>query len=252
MVAAVRISALFWMKLERLSTPETVARRGADFVVDVLRTRPEAVLLLPAGRTPEPLYAELARRQQAGELHLERARFFQLDELVGVGPADERGFHRFLVDRFLRPAGLRQEQLHALDGAASDPDEEIARHGAALEELGGADLCLLGIGGNGHVAFNEPGSGRSERARRVELAAATRNGLRAAFGGACPTEGITLGVAELFASRRVVLLATGTGKARVVRRLAEGRSHADLPASHFHAHEAFHVLVDEPASAELD
>ena len=235
------------MLLERHETPEEVAAAAADRVADLLRRRPGAVVLLPAGATPVPLFAELVQRARAGRLDLAGARLFQLDERVGVGPDDPRSFAAFLRRHLLEPLGLDGELL---DGSAPDPRAEIERHARSLEAAGGADLALLGIGTNGHVAFNEPGTPADAPGRVVELAEATRRGQAAEFDGAGPAEGLTLGLRELTAARRVVILATGGGKAPVLARLLAGEAGETLPAAHLRGHREIVVLADRAAAGE--
>ncbi len=237
------------MRIERLASEREVAQRAADGVARALAAKPNANLILPAGRTPVLFCDEIVRRHRAGELDLSRARLFQLDELVGVAPADARSFHAFLGSHVIAPAGLDHEGVFLLDGAASSPDDEIAAHRDALANAGGADLALLGIGRNGHVAFNEPGSQRTDRGRRVALAETTLEGLRLAFEpNELPTEGITLGIGELLDARAIVLLATGASKAAVVSRLIACEAPDPvLPASHFVGHADFRVLADPEA-----
>jgi glucosamine-6-phosphate deaminase len=209
------------------------------------------VLLLPAGETPVPLYAELARRRRAGRLDLARAHLFQLDELVGVAPADERSFHHFFERHLAKPLGLG-ERLHLLDGSVRDPAAEIARHAGLLRELGGADLVLLGLGRNGHVAFNEPGSRPEDPARAVELCPTTVQGLRAQFAGrSVPAQGITLGLAEIAAARSIAMLVTGRAKAGILAALVSGERSSECPAALLSGHGDFSVLADEAACAEL-
>ena len=223
-----------------------MAERCADLVAEVVRARPEAVLLVPAGSTPVPLYAELARRGA----DLARTRLFQLDELVGVAQADERSFHGFFQRHLVRPLDLARA-FRGLDGAARDPAVEIERHRVALEEAGGADLALLGLGQNGHVAFNEPGSRLSDAARAVELDERTRAGLANAFPSAAPRRGITLGLREIAEARRVVLLVTGASKAAILRALVSEPPTPRCPASLLAAHPDCVVLADRAACAGL-
>jgi glucosamine-6-phosphate deaminase len=239
------------MQLERLPDARSVAVRGADIVSALVARDPEAVLLLPAGETPVPLYAELARRRRAGRLDLERAHLFQLDELVGVPPADERSFHYFFERHLARPLGLG-ERLHLLDGCARDPAAEIARHAGVLRELGGADLVLLGLGKNGHVAFNEPGSRPGDGAREVALCPSTVQGLRAQFAdGGVPAHGMTFGLAEIAAARSIAMLVTGRAKAGILAALLAGERSSKCPASLLAGHADFVVLADEAACTEL-
>jgi glucosamine-6-phosphate deaminase len=236
------------MRVERFETAQDVARGAAELVRETVERTPEAVLLLPAGATPIPLYEELVRRAGDGSLDLSRAHIFQLDELVGVGPADERGFQcflrRHLLDRMKRVSG----RDHLLDGCSGDPRAEIARHGSELARLGGADLVLLGLGHNGHVAFNEPGSRLEDRARQTQLARPTLNGLAARFAPhEMPALGITLGLAEIHASKKIGILVTGKNKATILRRLTETPPTPDVPASLLIRHGDLVVLADGAA-----
>lgn len=239
------------MRLETLATALDVAARATDALAAVLARRPEAVLLLPAGATPVPFYAEVVRRARAGTLDLSRAHLFQLDELVGVGPRDPRGFQAFFRQHLVTPLGL-DARFHALDGTARDPAAEIENHRRALVALGTVDLVLLGLGQNGHVAFNEPGSRLEDAARVVTLGAKTLEGLRLQFANEpCPTRGITLGLREIAAGSEVVMLVTGAGKQTILARLAHGAPSGDVPATLLLSHPGFRLLADRAAAATL-
>lgn len=240
------------MRLERFPGPEDVARRAADIVARTVAARRDARLVLPAGGTPVPTYAELARRCGEGVLDLSGAHLFQLDELAGVAPADARSFHAFLREHLLDRVDRQPERDHLLDGASDDPEGEVARHAAALADVGGADLVLLGLGRNGHVAFNEPGSDADDGARVVELHDATRTALADRFGpDEAPMRGLTLGLREILATREVVLIVTGAGKADVLRDLVEGTDDAALPASCLARHPSLTILADADACERL-
>jgi glucosamine-6-phosphate deaminase len=237
------------MRLEQLPRAEDVAMVAADAVARAVAARHDARIVLPAGATPVPTYAEVVKRCRDGALDLSGAHLFQLDELVGVAPGDPRSFHSFLrthlLDRLVRDA----DRHHLLDGASDDPAGEIARHAGLLADLGGADLALLGLGLNGHVAFNEPGSGAKDGTRVVGLHDTTRSGLEHRFASeAVPTQGMTLGLREVLASRQLVLIVTGAEKAGILDDLLGGGASASLPASHLLAHPALTILADAEAS----
>jgi glucosamine-6-phosphate deaminase len=235
------------MHFERHPDPQAVAKRAADLVADAVRSRREAVLLLPAGATPVPLYAELVRRARAAELDLASAHLFQLDELVDVAPSDPRSYQAFLREHLVRPLGLGA-RFHGIDGTARDPGQEIERHRSALAAHGASDLVLLGLGRNGHVAFNEPGSTLADRARVTALSATTRDGLARQFPDGCPRRGATLGMAEIAASRRIVMVVTGASKATMVERVLSGGPSSERPASLLAGHPGFLLLADEAAA----
>jgi glucosamine-6-phosphate deaminase len=234
------------MQLERLPDAQAVAGRAADLVAETVRAKPEAVLLLPAGRTPVPLYAELVRRARAGALDLGRTRLFQLDELAGIGPGDARGFLSFFRQHLVQPLGLAA-RFSGIDGSARDPAAEIERHRRALAECGPADLVLLGLGPNGHVAFNEPGSELADPARVVTLGATTLAGLAHQFPNDCPRRGLTLGLAEIASGARLVMLVTGASKAEMLAHLLRGRASRERPATLLLGHPRFVVLADAAA-----
>ena len=239
------------MRLVELPTELAVAAAATELLAATLRTRPRANVILPAGRTPRLLYAELLRRVLRRELDLAEARFFQLDEYVGCAPGHALSFAAQLRRELLDPLGRAAARDALLDGGARDPAAEIARHARALRDAGGADVAFLGVGRNGHVAFNEPGTRLDDGARVVELADATRAGAAAAFApAAAPTRGITLGLAELAAARQIALLATGAGKRAIVAALLGEPASSERPASLLLDHRDFTLLVDAEARAE--
>ena len=226
------------MRFESFESEAEVAAAAAELLASTVRARPDALVIVPAGRTPLLLYAEILRRARAGQLDVTRARFVQLDEYVGCGPRDPRSFRSLLRRHLLEPLGRGQEQDLLIDGTASDARAEIERHGARLLQEGGADLCFLGLGRNGHVAFNEPGTERDQRAHEVALAPQTRAAVAADFvRGRAPERGITLGLHEIRASRRVVLLVTGKSKGAILAALFDEPPSAARPAS---------LLLDQP------
>ena len=239
------------MLLESLPSARAVAQRVADRIGITVSAKPNAVLLLPAGTTPIELYAELIRRTRAGALDLSCARLFQLDELLGVPPGDPRSFQAFFHEHLLEPLGDRLH-FHALDGACPDPEAEIQRHRDELMALGGPDLVLLGLGKNGHVAFNEPGSGSEEIGRAVDLGESTLAGLRTDFPEGAPRRGLTLGLAEILAGRSVGLLVTGSSKAAVLARVLSSEPTPALPASFLSAHPDVTVFADAAALRNVE
>jgi glucosamine-6-phosphate deaminase len=239
------------MHLQRLPDSEAVAQAAADLVAEELHRRPDAGLILPAGSTPVPLFRELIRRSHSGHLDLSSASFFQLDEYLGVGVGDEKGFSAFLHRELFNPLGIAREHCFLIDGRASDPEAELRQHAAELTARGGADLALLGLGANGHIAFNEPGSARHSPARRVQLAAETLQAQPQHTGSAAATEGLTLGIADILQSRRLVLLVTGTSKASALARVMAGPADASCPASWLSEHPAAVILADPAAASQV-
>ncbi len=217
------------------------------------------VLGLATGRTMEPVYAALRQRLQRlpsaqRRSLLERWCSFNLDEYVGLGPADPGSFASFMEQQLGGPLGLAPGQLQLPDGLAPDPGAEAYRYGAALTAAGGAALQLLGLGVNGHVGFNEPPCPADAPCRCLALSQATRAQNAEAFGGASaavPERAITLGTAEILAARRVLLVVTGAAKAQILRRALQESPGPEVPASWLQRHPCLEVVVDQAAAALL-
>src|SRR5262245_25938848 len=189
-----------------LPTPEAACLRAADIVAQLLAARAGAVIALPAGNTPRPVYAELVRRHCEQGLSFASATAFTLDEYIGIGSEHPASFHSTMREELCRHIDLAPERAHAPDAAAGDLDGACRRYEAAIAAAGGLDLCVLGIGGNGHIAFNEPGAAFDSRTRVVDLAAETRAASAPAFAaGPVPTQALTIGIATILAARRCLL-----------------------------------------------
>ncbi|MFC8190943.1 glucosamine-6-phosphate deaminase [Cellulomonas sp. NPDC057328] len=231
-----------------------LARLAADAVERLLAARPQAVLGLATGSSPLAVYDELARRHAEQGLSFARARAFLLDEYVGL-PADHPERYRTVVERELvSRVDLDPDAVLGPDGLADDLAGACAAYERAIADAGGVDLQLLGIGTDGHVAFNEPGSSLASRTRVKTLTRQTREDNARFFGGdvdAVPTHCLTQGLATILSARHLVLLAQGRGKAEAVHQLVEGPVSAMWPATVLQMHPHVSVLVDEPAASRL-
>ncbi len=246
------------IQLQVLPSAEAVAQQAALALLDACQALPRRPLGLATGRTMAPIYAAFTALVRDGPAQ-ERERLrdhwqsFNLDEYVGLGPADAGSFAAEMVVNLGQPLGLSTDQLLLPDGQAADPDAEAQRYAAALREAGGVGLQVLGLGLNGHVGFNEPPCGSDSRCRCVSLCASTRQANAAAFGGdpsRVPERAITLGLAEILQAERILLVVTGAAKAPVLRRLLHSAPSADLPASWLHQHPRVRLLADAAAMAD--
>jgi glucosamine-6-phosphate deaminase len=175
---------------------------------------------------------------------------FNLDEYVGIGPGDACSFAGFMDSHLVRPLGLDPARVRLPDGLAPDPAAEARRYGRELAAAGGIGLQLLGLGLNGHVGFNEPPCVAEASTRVVELCPTTRRQNAAAFGGdpaAVPAQAITLGLAEILAARRILLVVTGAAKAPIVRALLHQPVSEQLPASWLQGLSSVEVIADRAA-----
>jgi glucosamine-6-phosphate deaminase len=240
------------MEIVILPSADEVCATGAQVVARLVAQHPTAVLGLPTGSTPRPLYAELVRRHRAEGLSFARVTTFNLDEFVGVAPDHAASFHRYMEETFFRHVDLPRARAHVPDGMATDLTASCAAYEAAVAAAGGLDLVVLGLGEDGHIAFNEPTSSLASRTRIKTLSAASRAAHQGAFGAEpVPSHVVTMGVATILDARRCVLLAHGPRKARAVAAMVEGPVSSMVPASALQLHANTTVLCDEAAAAQL-
>lgn len=237
-----------------VETPEEVAALAADAVSETLAANPAATVSLPTGSTPVKTYNEILRRVGAGELDISEMNLFLLDEYLGQTQDDEASLTHMFAQEFLTPGNLG-EHVHYIPSADPDPDAAAARYEAELASYGGLDLAILGLGPNGHIAFNEPGSPADSRTRVLDLTPESRNQSAAYFDGRLeiPAQAMTMGVGTLLEAKRIVLIVTGENKAEMLRRALEEPMSADVPASWLRlAADRLEVIVDRPAAALLN
>jgi glucosamine-6-phosphate deaminase len=232
-----------------VTDPMDVARLGGELVANRLRARPALRMILPTGHTPLGMYSVLRAHAADGSLNAGRAALFQLDEYAGLGPEDARSYGAYLRREL---AGVDLGAFHGLDGAAPDPDAECARHQALLDDAP-IDLVVLGIGRDGHVAFDEPGSPIGAGTRVVSLHPATRQDAAPDFGGleGVPRSALTVGLRTLMQARELLLLASGDVKAAALRAMLEGPKDPACPASLIRDHPRLTVVADRAAASHL-
>ena len=230
-----------------------LARLAADAVEGLLRSNPETVLGLATGSSPLAVYDELATRHKEG-LSFARARAFMLDEYVGL-PADHPERYRNVIEKeFASRVDLPAGAVQGPDGLADDLPAACAAYESSIRDAGGVDLQILGIGTDGHIAFNEPGSSLASRTRIKTLTRQTREDNARFFGGSVddvPRHCLTQGLATIMSARHLVLLASGRAKAEAVHQLVEGPVSAMWPATIMQLHPHATVLVDDAAASRL-
>jgi glucosamine-6-phosphate deaminase len=240
------------MEVVILPSPAAVCAAGADEVARLLARKPDAVLGLPTGATPRPLYAELVRRHREEGLSFAGATSFNLDEYVGVAPDHPGSFRHYMEEALFRHVDLSPARAHVPDGLALDVPAACGAYEAAIAAAGGLDLVLLGLGGDGHLAFNEPTSSLASRTRIKTLSATSRAANQPAFGlYPVPSHVVTMGIATILEARRCLLLAHGAHKAPALAAMIEGPVSSMVPASALQLHPRVTVLCDEAAAARL-
>jgi len=231
---------------------ETMSAAAADVLTQRLGEDPSAVLLLPTGTTPLGMYRRLVAMHRSGEVTFAEATFFNLDEYLGLEPDHPASYHVYMKEHFYGLIDAAPARTLVPDGSARDPDAECERYEAAISEAGGIDVCVLGIGRNGHIGFNEPGASFDSRTRVVRLSESTRKVNAADFeANRAPKRAITVGMATIFESKEVLLLASGTNKAGAVAAALEGDVSETVPASMLNGHPDASLFLDEDAASSL-
>jgi len=226
-------------------TARDFAILSADRVAAVLARKPNAAIALPTGQTPVGLYAELRARAGAGELSGTAARWFNLDEYLGVAGDQPLSYARFVRSHLLDALGVPAGHVCLIRGDAPDPEAECRRYDEAIEAAGGLDLAILGLGANGHIAFNEPGSPWDCTTHVVTLSEQTRaNNARPNDLRTIPERGITMGIGTLRAAREILLLVTGASKRQALEALRRGVADSGWPVTSLLDHPNLTVVCD--------
>ncbi len=227
-----------------------LARRAADCFLDRVRVKPELNMAVPAGRTPRLMYELLAEEHRQGRVDFSRMRVFSVDELGPPAPPDGY-FWRQIRAEFLAWAEVPPERQHPFSVERPDLDRMCGEYEETIAAVGGLDLVMLGLGPNGHVASNEPGSAFDSRCRPVRLLASTVQYILtdAVTQGEVSDRAVTLGIATLLDAREVVVLVSGAGKREPLARMLYGPITPELPASVLRRHPRCVVLTDEAAVA---
>ncbi|HEV7350754.1 glucosamine-6-phosphate deaminase [Telluribacter sp.] len=229
-----------------------LSRAAADVVVSTLEAKPEAVICLPSGSTPLGMFRELVLRHEQGLVNFTRCTFVGLDEWIGMGPEEEGSCRQVMDQDLLHPIGFRAEQILFFNAKADDLPADCERINQALQQLGGLDLIVLGIGMNGHLALNEPGTPFDTYAHISELEPITKEvGQKYFKTPTILTGGVTIGLRHMREARQLVLLASGEAKAPAIARALRGEVTESFPASLVQEHPDALVLLDSEAASDL-
>jgi glucosamine-6-phosphate deaminase len=241
------------MEVVILEDAGAIGRVVADAIVALLRRRPDAVLGLATGSSPIPVYDELVRRHERGEVTFAEASAFCLDEYVGLPPGHPQSYRCGIERAFTGRVDFGANAVRAPDGHAADIPAACEAFERAVADAGGVDLQLVGIGSDGHIGFNEPASSLASRTRLKTLTAQTRHDNARFFGAEddVPRHVLTQGIGTILDARHVVLLAAGEAKAGPVAAAVEGPVTAMVPASALQLHQHATAVIDDTAGSQL-
>lgn len=235
------------------SSAEEMSKLSAELIADVVRHKPRAILGLATGSTPLGTYKELIRLHKEEGLDFSRVSTFNLDEYVGLTHDHPQSYHYFMWENLFKHININPKNVHIPDGTSKDVPGFCRWYEEQIVKAGGLDIQLLGIGSNGHIAFNEPGSSLGSRTRVKTLDEGTRKDNARFFKTMeeVPKYAITMGIGTIMDSRQLILLATGASKADAIAKTCEGPITALVPATIVQLHPKATIIVDKPASTKL-
>jgi glucosamine-6-phosphate deaminase len=231
------------------STQEAVAAVVTK-LLDRVSSHPNLVIGLATGKTMEPVYELWVKEARSRKIDHEKCFFFMLDEYLDIDVHHPSSFRSYIYKRLIKPLGLRESQfafppIHLAEKAGEHYEQLI-------QEAGGIDLQLLGIGKNGHIGFNEPGSTKSSLTRIVDLTTQTIEANRPQFeGNFNPTRALSMGIATIYSARELIMLATGNSKSSVVKYLFNHHDDETCPATYLKSHAHFTLVLDPAAGSNI-
>lgn len=238
------LETLKWIKAD---TYEEMSKIAAEIFKEELKVNREMAFGLATGGTPEGFYKELVNAYKAGEISFADAKSFNLDEYIGISPANEASYHYYMDQQLFNHIDMKRENIHVPTGDTSDLAKAAANYDAMIEAAGNVDIQLLGIGVNGHIGFNEPGTPFTLGTNVVELTESTREANKIYFDSIddVPTHAITMGIQTIMNAKKVVLLISGASKQEAYNRLRSGEITEDFPASALHNHKDVIVIYTD-------
>jgi glucosamine-6-phosphate deaminase len=241
------------LKLIKTGTYEELSQMAAAQIIAKIQANPKLNLGLATGSTPTGVYKKLIQDHKENNTSYKQINTFNLDEYIGISKKDPNSYHYFMCENLFNHIDVPLEQTHIPDGTAKNLDEECRRYEQFIEEHGGIDLQILGIGQNGHIGFNEPGTSFSSRTHIIKLAESTRKANSRFFESLddVPTQAITMGIASIMESKEIFLLVSGASKAEALARLMNGEVSEQFPASILKNHPNVTIFADKEALALL-
>lgn len=240
------------MRIILSDSKEEAVLKVAERVVEKIQSRPASVIGLATGRTMEPLYAAWAKLAQDQKLDQSKCFFFMLDEYIGIGPEHPSSFTTYIKERLLIPNQLREDQFAFPPASALELEAAARAYEQNIKEAQGIDLQLLGIGTNGHIGFNEPGSEVTSRTRRVQLTRETILANGQDFQGTMPTEALSMGIGTILECKELLMLVTGSSKAPVIKYLLNHHDDPNCPATFLKRHPNFTLVLDPAAASKIN
>lgn len=240
------------MDIRIFKTAEEIGKEAAKLFVNTVKAKPDCVLGLATGATPIPTYKSIIESYKSGEVSFKDVKTYNLDEYCDLPKNDKNSYYTFMHEQLFNSLDIKEENVHFLDGNAEDSLEECARYDADIENNGGIDIQLLGIGNNAHIGFNEPAESFTEGSFKVKLTDSTINANKIYFTDSeMPRYALTMGIGSIMKAEKIVLIATGKKKSEAVKNMLEGPVTPAVPASVLQNHKDVVIFLDEAAAKLL-
>ena len=242
------------LKVKKVKNAEEMGKAAADEFEAVIHAKPACVIGLATGSTPLPLYRELIAREKAGKLDFSRVRSANLDEYKGLAPDHPQSYRRFMQENLFDHISIKPENTIVPDGLAEDVQAMCEAYERKIEDWGGVDCQLLGIGHDGHIGFNEPGEAFELETHCVDLTPATIEANKRFFDGnedLVPKQAYTMGIKTIMQARKVLVVANGLAKAKAVKAVVSGPVTPECPGSILQLHPDCTLVADEEALSLL-
>lgn len=223
-----------------------LSEMAANIVMKVLRENPQPVLGLATGSTPEKMYQLLVEKYKRNEVSFQHAVSFNLDEYIGLSADDKNSYHYYMNEHLFQSIDIKRENIFLPNGMATDFEMECAEYEQQIDRFGKIDLQILGVGPNGHIGFNEPGTSFTERTHVVALEESTREANARFFPSLAdvPTKAITMGIGTIMEAKQIVLLVQGDHKAEILQEIVHGGVTENVPASILQRHPNAILITD--------
>lgn len=237
------------MRIIKTKNYEEMSKKAAQIIAAQIQLKPECTLGLATGSTPEGLYAELAKKCDAGELDFSQVKTYNLDEYIGLNTDNDQSYFYFMNHHLFSKVNINLAKTDIPNGMAADTDAECARYDGMIEAIGGADIQLLGLGHNGHIGFNEPGDAFVPGTHVVDLTDSTiqANSRYFASYDDVPKQAMTMGVKNIMDAKMVLIVVSGEGKKEALKKALYGPVTPEVPASILQLHKNVVVVADEAA-----
>ncbi len=235
------------MKIKPISSYSKMSKLAAKIVAKQIINKPNTVLGLATGGTPLGMYRELVKLYKKGKLDFSKVTTFNLDEYLGLSPEHPQSYHYYMYENFFNHVNIEEKNIHIPKGDTKDPVQECLNYGREIEKVGGIDLQVLGIGVNGHVGFNEPNINLEAKTHVIQLSNETIRANSRFFKNLdkVPRKAITMGMATIMKSKKIVLMAWGIEKKKPILKVTSGHIATEVPASLLQVHNDVILIVDK-------